>query len=238
MILRNFFASMLLCAAAVLFSAAPAMASSHSGGHHNCGGHHDGGHHDDDHDGECRNDDDDNDGGGHHRGGKNKQRSGNNGGHHGGDSHHDDDDDDDCSGGGEQTDCRFTQGYWQNRAINAGDLTTEIWLALRDIEFYASGKTYGQVLAVSPRGNAYWILARQMVAAQANLINGADPTGAPAEALALADALLSTLTPAQVAAMPKHRQERKDLIQLAGVLDKWNSGQIGTGLCNVGEPPH
>lgn len=236
MILRNFFTSMFLCAAAVLFSAAPAMAGSHSSGHQNCGGHHDGGHHDDgDHDGECRDDDDDNDGGGHHRDGKNKHRSGNKGGYRNG-GHHDDDDDD-CSGGGGQTDCRFTQGYWQNRAINAGDLTTEIWLALREIEFYASGKTYGQVLAVSPRGNAYWILAQQMVAAQANVINGADPTGAPAEALALADALLSTLTPAEVAAMPKYSQQRKDLIQLAIVMDKWNNGLIGTGLCNV-EPPH
>lgn len=39
--------------------------------------------------------------------------------------------------------CQFTQGYWQNRAENAGDLSTEVWLWIRDRPFYASGLSYG-----------------------------------------------------------------------------------------------
>lgn len=137
-----------------------------------------------------------------------------------------------------ESDCRFTQGYWQNRAQNAGDLTTDIWLAIRDVPFFLSGSTYQQVLSVSPRGNAYWILAHQMVAAQANMINSADTTGAPAAALSQAEELLSSLTPAQVSALPKSDPQRQTMIQVARVLDDWNNGLIGTGNCDGGEPPH
>lgn len=133
-----------------------------------------------------------------------------------------------------ESDCRFTQGYWQNRAQNTGTITAEIWLALRNVAFYRSGLTYGQVLAQAPRGNAYWILAQQMVAAQANRLNRADTSGAPAQALARSEAIMSTVTPAQIAAAPKSSALRQEMIQLAGVLDAWNNGLIGTGRCNVG----
>ncbi|WP_226468313.1 hypothetical protein [Luteimonas panaciterrae] len=133
-----------------------------------------------------------------------------------------------------ESDCRFTQGYWQNRAQNAGDFTTDIWLSLRDQAFYSSGLTYGQVLLVSPRGNAYWILAHQLVAAQANYANGADPTGDTAAALTRADEILSAYTPQQIAALPKTDPLRQELIQLANTLDDWNNGLIGTGLCSGG----
>lgn len=132
------------------------------------------------------------------------------------------------------SDCRFTQGYWQNRAQNAGDFTTDIWLSLRDQSFYQSGLTYGQVLVVAPRGNAYWILAHQLVAAQANYANGADPTGDTAAALTRADEILSAYTPQQIAALPKTDPLRQELIQLANTLDDWNNGLIGTGLCSGG----
>ena len=137
-----------------------------------------------------------------------------------------------------ESDCRFTQGYWQNRAQNVGDTTTIIWSELRDLAFYQSGVTYAQTLTIPPRGNPYWILAHQMVAAQANDLNGADPTGAPGDALNQAETLLSSYTPAQVAALPKSSPIRQSFIQAAGVLDAWNNGLIGTGICDGGEQPH
>lgn len=133
-----------------------------------------------------------------------------------------------------ESDCRYTQGYWQNRAQNTGDITGEIWLALRNVAFYRSGVTYGQVLTFAPRGNAYWILAQQMVAAQANRLNRADTSGAPAQALARSEAIMNAVTPAQIAAEPRNSALRQEMIQLASVLDAWNNGVIGTGRCNVG----
>jgi hypothetical protein len=130
------------------------------------------------------------------------------------------------------SDCRFTQGYWQNRAQNANDMTSAVWLALRDQSFYVSGLTYGQVLLVSPRGNAYWILAHQLVAAEANFYNNANASGEVAIALAGAQELLSLLTPAQVSALPKSDPVRAELIGLADTLDDWNNGVIGSGLCD------
>lgn len=125
--------------------------------------------------------------------------------------------------------CHFTQGYWQNRAQNAGDLTTEVWLSIRDQSFYLSGRSYRQVLTVSPRGNAYWILAHQLVAAQANYANGAQTPLLVSEALTRANELMSQYTPAQIAAMPKSSELRKELIALSRVLDDWNNGLIDTG---------
>lgn len=132
------------------------------------------------------------------------------------------------------TDCRYTQGYWEHRALYAGNMTSTIWVALRPASFYQSGLTYGQVLALSPRGNAYWILAQQMVAAQANKLNGADTTGAPATALARAIEIMGAVTPSQIAALPRSSALRQEMIRLAATLDAWNNGVIGTGKCNVG----
>ena len=130
------------------------------------------------------------------------------------------------------SDCRFTQGYWQNRAQNANDFTTAVWMALHDESFYLSGLTYEQVLLVSPRGNAYWILAHQLVAAEANFYNNADPSGEAGVALASAQQLLSLHTPAQISALPKSDPLRAHLIQIADTLDDWNNGMIGTGICD------
>lgn len=73
-----------------------------------------------------------------------------------------------------------------------------------------------------------------MVAAQANRLNRADTSGAPAQALARSEAIMNAVTPAQIAAAPKSSALRQEMIQLASVLDAWNNGLIGTGRCNVG----
>lgn len=133
-----------------------------------------------------------------------------------------------------ESDCRYTQGYWQNRAQNTSDTTYAAWIFLSQQPFYQSGKTYAEVLVVAPRGNAYWILAHQLVAAEANLLNGADSSGAPADAIAMAQELMRTYTPAQIAAIPKNSELRADFVELAAILDDWNNGLIGTGICGGG----
>lgn len=133
--------------------------------------------------------------------------------------------------------CQFTQGYWQNRAQNAGDLSTDVWLTLRYQPFYLSGLTYQQVLQEPSRGNAYWILAHQQVAAQANYVLGAQASTLVADALARANQLMAQYTPAQIAAMPKNSELRQDMIALSRVLDDWSNGLIGTGTCDSGGNP-
>jgi hypothetical protein len=134
--------------------------------------------------------------------------------------------------------CLFTQGYWQNRAQNAGDASTLVWASLSGDAFYLSGLTYAQVLQNQPRGNAYWVLAHQDVAAEANALVGGDLSGdGMATALAASEQLLAKYTPAQIGALPKGDPLRSQFIQLAGILDQWNNGLIGTGIClppNIG----
>lgn len=127
--------------------------------------------------------------------------------------------------------CQFTQGYWQNRAQNANDLSTEVWLSVRDQAFYLSGLSYRQVLLVPPKGNAYWILAHQLVASQANYALGAQTPSLVSDALARANQLMGQYTPAQIAATPKNSELRRELIALSRVLDDWNNALIGTGAC-------
>lgn len=133
--------------------------------------------------------------------------------------------------------CQFTQGYWQNRAQNAGDLSTDVWLTLRYQPFYLSGLTYQQVLQEPSRGNAYWILAHQQVAAQANYVLGAQASTLVADALARANQLMAQYTPAQIAAMPKSSELRQEMIAVSRVLDDWNNGLIGTGTCDSSGNP-
>lgn len=127
--------------------------------------------------------------------------------------------------------CQFTQGYWQNRAQNANDLTTEVWLSVRDQAFYLSGLSYRQVLLVPPKGNAYWILAHQLVAAQANYALGAQTPSLVSDALVRANQVMGQYTPQQVAAIPKSSAVREELTALSRVLDDWNNALIGSGEC-------
>ena len=88
------------------------------------------------------------------------------------------------------------------------------------------------MLQNQPRGNAYWVLAHQDVAAEANAILGADVSGGGVgAALATSEQLLAKYTPAQIAALAKSDPLRAQFIQVASVLDQWNNGLIGTGVC-------
>jgi hypothetical protein len=113
--------------------------------------------------------------------------------------------------------CTFTLGYWKNHL--------SAWPAAfsPNATFYTSGQTWIQVLNTSPKGNAYYILAHQFIAATLNVANGAT---APANiAQTLSDAATyfqnpggSTLTKTQLTAM-------------ATLLDNWNQGLLGNPHC-------
>jgi hypothetical protein len=130
--------------------------------------------------------------------------------------------------------CTLTPGYWKTHSSYGPAPYDDTWVGLgEDAPFFLSGQSNYEVLWTSPRGNAYYILARAYIAAKLNVMNGADPTAAQA-ALDEAIVLLQTYTPDEVAAMKgkNGKETRNQFISLAGILDDYNNGYIGPGHCS------
>jgi len=137
-----------------------------------------------------------------------------------------------CTGG-----CTLTPGYWKTHSEFGPAPYDDSWAQLpsgASTPFFLSGQSYYEVLWTPPRGgNAYYILARQYIAAQLNFLNGADPSAAQT-AYDEATALFNTYTPAEVAVLKgKNGKElRAQFISLAEGLDGYNDGYMGPGHCS------
>jgi len=129
-----------------------------------------------------------------------------------------------------QTGCTLTQGFWKNHP--------EAWpvemLTVGGVG-YMKADLIG-LLATPPRGDATYIVAKQLIAAQLNVLNGADAASVgadvvinEAEAWLIAVGLGSWPTGAQ----------REVGIQLAEQLDAFNNGLSGIPHCDdvIIEPP-
>jgi hypothetical protein len=98
-----------------------------------------------------------------------------------------------------------------------------------DTPYYLSGQTWIQVIKAPTKGNPYYILGQQYIAARLNVAKGAAVVPAVTSALASAHVLFETYTPAQVAGFKK---EQKDpWIALASLLDQYNNGLLGVPHC-------
>jgi hypothetical protein len=125
--------------------------------------------------------------------------------------------------------CSLTPGYWKTHSTHGPAPYDDTWARLpdgADTLFGLSGQSYYQVLRQPARGNAYYILARQFIAAELNGLNGASLDVVAAE-VASAEHLFATYgpTPAPDGAL------RARFLALATVLDDYNSGLIGPGHC-------
>jgi hypothetical protein len=142
--------------------------------------------------------------------------------------------------------CTLTQGYWRthNDSFWGGAPTDDTWQLLGDVDadgtvegegelFFGSGQTYFEVMWTSPKGNAYYILAVQYIAANLNTLAGADPSAVTDE-LAAATTLFETYDPAEIAALKGKNGKalRSQFIDLAGTLGAYNEGDIGPGHCD------
>jgi hypothetical protein len=119
-------------------------------------------------------------------------------------------------------------------SFRGGAPTDETWALLPNAEnttFFLSGQTYFEVLWTSPGGNAYYVLAHQYIAAELNVLAGADDS-AIATAFAQATPLFETYTPAQIKALKGNNAIRQQFITLAGTLGSYNEGLIGPGHCD------
>jgi hypothetical protein len=135
--------------------------------------------------------------------------------------------------------CTFTQGYWKTHAIYAPkpqfakkrDATwDEVGPLAENTVFFLSGTTWINVFHTPPKGNAYYNLAHQYMAAKLNSFNASVP-GNVATAIASAEAWF-TLYP------PSHsfwQTNKAQVTAAAGVLGSYNEGSTGPGHC--GEAP-
>jgi hypothetical protein len=136
------------------------------------------------------------------------------------------------------TGCTLTQGYWKthNATFQGGAPTDDTWELIgagaEGTTFYLSGKSYFQVMWTPVGGNAYYNLAHQFIAATLNQLAGASVPANVATAMASANTLFNTYTPAQIGALSGNNALRKQFIALAGTLGSYNEGSEGPDHCS------
>jgi len=135
-----------------------------------------------------------------------------------------------CEGG-----CTLTPGYWKTHSEFGSAPYDDNWAYLPNgasTPFFLSGQTYYHVLWTAPAGNAYYILAHAYIAAQLNILNGADPT-AVNSAMSSATAFFNAYTPSSTLS----KSLRATVIANAVILDNYNNGLIGPGHCSENTTP-
>ncbi|MDQ3494352.1 MAG: hypothetical protein M3485_02170 [Pseudomonadota bacterium] len=138
--------------------------------------------------------------------------------------------------------CSYTQGYWKTHVNYAPkpqfsrkrdatwDLIDGAASANEDASFFGSGASYIKVMWTAPKGNAYYNLAHQYIAAKLNVLAGASDA-AVATDLAAAEALFSAHAPGSN--YWKNKSNSQNVIAMAGRLAAYNEGSIGPGHCSV-----
>ncbi|HEY0662335.1 MAG TPA: hypothetical protein VGD21_13560 [Lysobacter sp.] len=133
--------------------------------------------------------------------------------------------------------CTLTQGYWKTHANVASkpqfakkrDANWDnVGAQAENTTFFLSGQSWITVFWTAPKGNAYYNLAHQYMAAKLNVYNGASTTPAVAAAITQAEAWFSTYTPSN----GFWKTNKTQVMQVAGVLGSYNEGSIGPGHCS------
>ena len=131
------------------------------------------------------------------------------------------------------TGCTLTQGYWKTHSDRGPAPYDDAWKNLGVDEestlFFNSGLTWYTVFWTAPRGNAFYILAHQYMAAKLNILNGAGATPAVLSALAGAEALFAAQGAGDTSLTPAERAQAQGW---ATTLDNYNNGLIGPGHCS------
>ena len=121
--------------------------------------------------------------------------------------------------------CTLTQGYWRTHSsYGPAAKPNDLWLQLEqgpDTVFYLSEKSYYDVLWVNPRGNAYYILAKQFIAAKLNSLGGASLSSIQAD-YDWAEQFFQAATPDSYGG-------RASVIEAAEKLTSYNEGTLPGG---------
>ncbi|MDF7825070.1 hypothetical protein P4B35_13690 [Pontiellaceae bacterium B12227] len=117
--------------------------------------------------------------------------------------------------------CTYTQGYWKNHPKDWPTDTLSLFSARKAL----------RILKTPPKkGNAYYILAHQYIAAELNVVNGASIPDEAFEAWIAGQELLEQYQ--QKKYIPKKTDDRDEAIAIAKILDAYNNGKIGPGHCD------
>jgi len=143
--------------------------------------------------------------------------------------------------------CTLTLGYWKthNLLFPGGAPLDDTWdiIGGPSIGFFTTSASYPvvgpntppfswfTVFWTAPKGNAYYNLAHQYMAAKLNILNNASAPTAVTDAIAAAEALFVAWTPAQIGALKGNDALRAQFITNAGILGSYNEGAIGPGHC-------
>jgi hypothetical protein len=131
------------------------------------------------------------------------------------------------------TGCTLTQGYWKTHSDQGPAPYDDAWQNLGALQeetlFFNSGMTWLAVFRTPPRGNAFYTLAHQYMAAKLNILNGAGSTTAVNTAITGAEALFNAQGVGDVTLSPA---ERTQALGFATTLDNYNNGLIGPGHCS------
>ncbi len=134
--------------------------------------------------------------------------------------------------------CTYTQGYWKTHGSDGPAPYDATWELIvddgEDTDFFKSGKTWYDAMRTKAKGNVYYKLAFQYIAANLNFLNGADPTDAQ-DAFDDATALFIKWKPSQIKKLKGNHPVRKQFLAAKDVLDDYNNGDIGPGHCDEGE---
>jgi hypothetical protein len=127
--------------------------------------------------------------------------------------------------------CTLTAGYWSTHSEYGPSLYDSTWAKLAngaDTPFFLSSQSYYEVINTAPKGNAYYNLAHQYIAAELNFLRGADPADVQSTFDA-ATALFNAYSPDEVKDLKG--PAKKEWTDLASVLDDYNNGYTGPGHC-------
>jgi hypothetical protein len=125
--------------------------------------------------------------------------------------------------------CTYTQGYWKTHAEEGSKKYDETWDLLADgpdTAFFGTSMSWIAVFNTPPKGNPYFILAHQYMAAKLNVLAGAADGDVGAD-LTAAEAFFGAFTPTSTLTP----ETRAEIIALADDLDEYNNGLIGPGHC-------
>ncbi len=118
--------------------------------------------------------------------------------------------------------CTLTQGYWKNHTAGSKNKSQQKpWPISEDTEL--CGMTWLEILKTAPKGDAWFIVAHQWIAASLNVAAGAVPPADVAAALTAAEGYLFDC---------EITDNEHDLaLDSKDVLDAFNNGEIGPGHC-------
>jgi hypothetical protein len=129
--------------------------------------------------------------------------------------------------------CTRSAGYWKTHSIYGPAPYDATWELLgEDSTFFLSNKTNYEVMWTPPAGgNAYYILSFHYLATALNILNGADPFEIQ-EAFDDATDLFEMYTPEYIGSLKGNNPIRKHFLDLKDILEPYNNGMTGPGLCN------